>query len=55
MHDRFLRRNEARREVACSSTDFSLCAFLNTKRKSKRHRLKPVLLDLHRILVRNAD
>ena len=31
---------------ACSSTDFSLCAFPCIPRKSKPHRLKPVLLEL---------
>src|SRR5882762_8063132 len=30
---------------ACSSTDFSLCAFPRIPRKSKPHRLKPVLLE----------
>jgi hypothetical protein len=42
-------------EVASRSTDFSVCAFLITQHKSKPHRLKPVLLDLRRIRVRNAE
>jgi hypothetical protein len=54
MHANYLRRIEAQREVACGSTDFSLCAFLSAKRKSKPHRLKPVLLDRTRIPVRNV-
>jgi hypothetical protein len=41
--------------VAFSSTDFSLCAFRTVRRNSKPHRLKPVLLDLRRILVSNSD
>jgi hypothetical protein len=54
-HFSLSRQIDAQRGVAFRSTDFSLCAFRSVRRNSKPHRLKPVLLDLRRILVRNAD
>jgi hypothetical protein len=39
-----MRRIAFRREAGFGSTDFSLCAF-RLERKTKSHRLKPVLLD----------
>src|ERR1700704_6632187 len=38
---------------ACSSTDFSLCAFPRIPRKSKPHRLNPVLLEPRMRLLNN--
>jgi hypothetical protein len=46
---------DAQGGVAFSNTDFSLWAFRSVRRNSEPHRLKPVLLDLRRIVVRNAE